>query len=321
MPPSPETVEQAFLDDIVAHPEDPSLWLILADWLDEREDPRAELVRLNWSLRHERDHADFPAREARVQALLADGTLPVMPRLTLQTFEFTWIPPGTFLMGSPEEEANRNPDEDQHIVTLPAGFWLGTYEVTQQQYLAVMGTNPAVFTKSGSHQERVKRVRNADLLRFPVETVSWDDANEFAAKLGTVLGRVARLPTETEWEYACRAGTTSPFCFGSILNGKQANVDGNYPYGTEKKGRYLRRPQPVGCYPPNPFGLYDMHGNVWEWTSDLHKRGSRAAKTGPRVVKGGSWDSFNRNCRAAYRNDFPPSTRNNVIGLRVLLPA
>jgi uncharacterized protein (TIGR02996 family) len=320
MSPAPAPLEQAFLDDIVANPEDPSLWLILVDWLTEREDPRAELVRLSWCLRHERDHPEFLTRQARVQELLLGGMLPVVPRRTFGGFEFAWIPPGSFLLGSPEDEEEHQTGEELRPVTIASGFWFGVYQVTQSQYQAMVGSNPSTFARDGDSSTQVRNVPSDDLDRYPVEHVSWEDATAFCKKLSRRFHRKFRLPSEAQWQYACRAGTTTPFFFGSVLNGTQANVDGNYPYGTSEKGPYLRHPCPVGTYPPNAFGLYDMHGNVWEWCQDLYDLDVDNSD-GARLVKGGSWDSYNRNARAAYRNDFLPTTRNNVVGFRLVVLA
>ena len=166
--------------------------------------------------------------------------------------ELILIQAGTFLMGSPASEAERDSDETRHEVTLTQPFYLGKYPVTQAQWKAVMGSNPSYF-------------KGATL---PVEKVSWEDAQGFCAKVRQKTGQVVGLPTEAQWEFACRAGTSTPFHFGSALDGTQANCDGNYPYGTTKKGPYLKKTSPVGSYPANAWGLHDMHGNVWEWCQD-----------------------------------------------------
>jgi uncharacterized protein (TIGR02996 family) len=329
MSPAPEALEQAFLDDVVAHPDDPSLWLILADWLDEREDPRAELVRLTWQLQYESDHADFASRQARVQALLAGGMKPVRPRCTLDGIDFAWVPPGTFLMGSPRDEPERGEDEKQHRVTLTAAFWMGVYPVTQAQWRAVMGDNPSAFTRNGRSAGSVEDLSDADLDRFPVESLTWDQAQEFCTNLSSRLGRRIRLPTEAQWEYACRAGTTSPFHFGSVLAGHEATCDGSVPYCTTEVGPNSRHPTPVGLpsHPPNAWGLCDMHGNVWEMCRDAYRKTyHRLPGTDPlhdppsatrRVLRGGSWGIRARWCRSTDRHTVSHSGTSSGYGFRV----
>lgn len=242
------------------------------------------------------------------------------------------IPAGSFLMGSPPNEANRSDDEGpQHQVTITGPFNMGVYEVTQAEYEKVMGTKPSRFSKMGTSSEKVGSM---DTSRFPVESVSWDDAQEFCRKLSELpdekeAGRRYRLPTEAEWEYACRAGTTTPFYFGGVNNGREANIDGNYPFGTTTKGPYLERPTTVGSYPPNAFGLFDMHGNVWEWCQDFYDakyyaqrvesdpRGPSSGKV--RVVRGGSWFvKVAGGTRAAVRYWFAPNIQSTACGFRVV---
>ena len=230
--------------------------------------------------------------------------------------EFASIPAGKFLMGSPATEKERSPNETQHEVTLTQGFWMGVYEVTQAQYEQVMGKNPSEF-------------KGATL---PVETVSYKDALAFCKKLSDLpaekaAGRKYRLPTEAEWEYCCRAGTSTPFHFGNELNGTQANCDGNNPYGTTKKGPYLEKTSPVGSYPANAWGLYDMHGNVWEWCQDWYDSSPKQSVTDPRgpevgsicVSRGGSWYNEAAGCRSANRYWYDPSIRNSGVGFRLAL--
>ncbi|HBK99620.1 MAG TPA: serine/threonine protein kinase, partial [Microcoleaceae bacterium UBA10368] len=161
------------------------------------------------------------------------------------------IPGGSFMMGSPSTETGRSNDEGpQHNVNI-SPFFMGKYEVTQKQYQAVMGNNPSNF-KGAKH---------------PVEQVTWDEAVEFCRKLTQKTGKSYRLPSEAEWEYACRARTTTPFYFGDTITPDLVNYNGNYPYGSAPKGLYREQTTDVGIFPPNAFGLYDMHGNVWEWCS------------------------------------------------------
>ncbi|MEY4176817.1 MAG: putative serine protease HhoA precursor [Planctomycetota bacterium] len=235
------------------------------------------------------------------------------------------IPPGEFQMGSPFDEAERESDEIQHRVRITRPFWLGVYEVTQNEWETVMGSQPSYFSSSGGGKDKVSGL---DTSRFPVESVSWDDATEFCRRLSVREGQEYRLPTEAEWEYACRAGTTTAYHFGGVLNGDKANVDGNYPYGTTTTGKYLGRTTRVGEYGANAFGLYDMHGNVWEWCGDWYDDQfyANSAMADPenlkeattRVLRGGSWGSYARVSRSADRVRYTPAYRNFDCGLRVL---
>jgi formylglycine-generating enzyme required for sulfatase activity/tRNA A-37 threonylcarbamoyl transferase component Bud32 len=231
--------------------------------------------------------------------------------------DFVWIPAGEFVMGSPANEEGRSRDESpQHRVTLSKGFWMGKTEVTQAQWERVMGSNPSNF--------------KGDTL--PVETVSWNDCQDFISQ---VNGKVemgawkASLPTEAQWEYACRAGTTTPFHYGNNLDASMVNYDGNYPYGNGLKGEYRQKTTEVGLFRPNVWGLHDMHGNVWEWCQDWYGDydGALARNpTGPdfgsfRVLRGGSWNLNSWFCRSASRARNVPVNRNSVNGLRLVLLA
>jgi len=230
-------------------------------------------------------------------------------------YPFRWCPPGTFMMGSPTSGQNRSTDETPPQVTLSRGFWLLETPVTQGMWEGIMGNNPS----------------NWKGVKLPVEQVSWGDCQGFIQKLNGLGvapdGYRFSLPTEAQWEYACRAGTTTPFNFGSTLNGDKANCNGNYPYGTSTKGRYLEKSTEVGTYPANAWGLYDMHGNVWEWCSDWYGDYPSGAVTDPtgastgsyRVLRGGSWSNSARHCRSAHRRSSVPSNRNDLIGIRLSL--
>lgn len=232
------------------------------------------------------------------------------------------VPKGSFMMGSPESEAGRELSEVRHLVRLTRHFYLGVYEVTQSEYERVMGTNPSGFVSLSVD----------DRSRFPVEHVSWEDAVEFCRKLSELpaersLGRVYRLPTEAEWEYACRAGSTTPYHFGMQLNGEGANCNGSFPYGTTLTGVYLKQPAAVGAYAANSFGLGEMHGNVLEWCSDwyaedYYTKSPESDPTGPtagsrRVVRGGSWSDNASVCRSSARYGMDPAYRGDDVGFRV----
>lgn len=223
-------------------------------------------------------------------------------------------------MGSPDKEVGRYDNEGpQHSVTI-SGFYMGKYEVTQAQWRAVASL-PIVNTSLSSNISYFK----GDNL--PVERVTWEEAIEFCDRLSRATGKTYRLPTEAEWEYACRAGTTTAFAFGDSLSSEQANFDGNYPYNASK-GKYLQRTTSVGSYQPNAWGLYDMHGNVWEWCQDWYSESYYAqspsrAPTGPstgsyRIFRGGSWNLSASSCRSAIRFRSTPSYRFLSLGFRLV---
>jgi formylglycine-generating enzyme required for sulfatase activity/tRNA A-37 threonylcarbamoyl transferase component Bud32 len=224
--------------------------------------------------------------------------------------KFAWIPPGAFLMGSPKEETQRQDNEAQHRVTLSRGFYLGVHLVTQEQWQAVMGNNPSYF----------KGEKN-----LPVDQVSWEDCQEFVKKLRDEDKKAYRLPTEAEWEYACRAGTKTPFWFGDTISTDQANYYGNHIYGNGKKGVDRQKTTPVGSFSANAWGLYDTHGNLWEWCQDwlgdypqndvVDPQGSVNGEH--RVLRGGSWDLIPEHCRSAYRYGNGPGNRSYRIGFRL----
>ncbi|BAZ12918.1 hypothetical protein NIES4071_47520 [Calothrix sp. NIES-4071] len=232
--------------------------------------------------------------------------------------EMVEIPGGTFTMGSPQDKAGRNNSESpQRQVTVPC-FFMGRYEVTQRQYKTIMGNNPSRFKENGANR--------------PVETVSWNNAVEFCKRLSQKTKRTYRLPSEAEWEYACRAGTTTPFHFGATITTELANYNGEFePYASAPKGQFQRQTLPVGSFTANAFGLHDMHGNVWEWCEDVWNNSYKGAPTDRsawikdendelryRVLRGGSWYFLPHNCRSAYRLRLNPSNGNNFSGFRVV---
>jgi formylglycine-generating enzyme required for sulfatase activity len=230
------------------------------------------------------------------------------------TQRLRWIEPGTFLMGSPEDELEReDPEGPRHPVTLTRGYWMADTACTQGLWQAVAGTNPSQFT-------------GADL---PVENVNWHDVQDFLRKLeGLLPGCRADLPTEAEWEYACRAGTTTPFSFGKTITTDEVNYDGNYPYAGGAKGKDRGKTVPVKSLPANVWGLYEMHGNVWEWCADgmrtydgelqVDPRGPEG-KEPRRADRGGSWISIARRARSACRDTFHPGLVYGFQGFRLCL--
>jgi formylglycine-generating enzyme required for sulfatase activity len=253
------------------------------------------------------------------------------------------IPGGTFMMGSPGSEPRRNSDEIQHQVII-GGFYIGKYEVTQQEYEKAMGTLPAT------------RYQGPNL---PVENVSWYDAIEYCNRRSESEGLTPayiidtarsdpnnlggddsvrwtvtwnlradgyRLPTEAEWEYACRAGTSGPFSTGTTITTALANYDGNYPYSNSPKGTYRDKTVPVGSFAPNPWGLHDMHGNVREWCWDWYGPYGAGLQNNPagsvsgsaRAIRGGSWYTEGQDLRSANRNSLAPSYLSGDLGFRVV---
>jgi formylglycine-generating enzyme required for sulfatase activity len=235
------------------------------------------------------------------------------------------IPGGRFLMGSPESEAGRFQYEGpQHEVSIQP-FYMGKYAVTQAQWLAI-AERPKVAIDLDPTPSSFKGDRR------PVENVSWDEAVEFCQRLSQATGKPYRLPTEAEWEYACRAGTTSPFHFGATITADLANYDGNYTYGAGPKGKYRVETTDMGSFPPNAFGLYDLHGNVWEWCQDIWHDSYAGAPTDgnawvnendnySRILRGGSCFSNPAYCRSANRSGVAPDDRKHLrsfyVGLRV----
>ncbi|RUT03786.1 hypothetical protein DSM106972_047000 [Dulcicalothrix desertica PCC 7102] len=226
------------------------------------------------------------------------------------------IPGDTFTMGSPPNEAGRTSWESPiHQVTVPS-FYMGKYQVTQAQYEAIMGINPSYF-RDANH---------------PVEQVSWYSAVEFCEQLSQKSGLAYRLPSEAEWEYACRALATTPFYFGETIITAKANYRGEETRASALKGEYRQQTTPVGSFPANGFGLYDMHGNVWEWCEDVWHIDYQGAPTDGsawlsggddknRVLRGGSWFDKAEFCRCASRgySDPDPEFHDYVMGFRVVL--
>jgi formylglycine-generating enzyme required for sulfatase activity len=222
------------------------------------------------------------------------------------TLEMVAIPAGIFYMGSPgSEEGRLDRESPQHLVTVPP-FYMGKYPVTQAQWFVVASFLPKIELELNPNPASFKGVN------LPVECVSWYDAVEFCRRLSRATGKEYRLPSEAEWEYACRGGTTTPFYCGETITTDLANYNGNYPYGAGVKGQYRERTTEVGSFPANPFGLYDMHGNVWQWCADTwHKNYQGAPIDGSAwleggndsysPLRGGSWYVSPQVCRSAFR--------------------
>jgi formylglycine-generating enzyme len=263
--------------------------------------------------------ADSPARAADPSAF--HGSKPGDER-EVAGVKLCWCPPGKFIMGSPPSEPERRPGEDQVEVTLTRGFWMAKYETTQGDWKRIVGKLPAGPT--------AELPASDDL---PVGNVNFAEVETFCRKL-TEIGRSAgdlpkgwefRLPTEAQWEYACRAGTTTATSFGDKLSSKQANFKGK-PYNGAEPGPSLGRAAPVGSYPANPWGLHDMHGNTFEWCRDWYHAKLPGgidpdlynAPARSRVRRGGAWTDDGWPCRSAFRLRFEPERRYDHIGFRVV---
>lgn len=262
---------------------------------------------------------DFVLKRDNI-GLLVEMTL---SKALQQTFRY--ICPDTFLMGSPWDETDREEDEAQHLVQISSGFWLAEAAFTQAWWQALMGRNPSLFQQGkGGGPEH------------PVENINWLEVQACLRKLADLLPEgLPSLPTEAEWEYACRAGRGSAFSFGDNINPEQVNYDGNYPYKNAAKGQYREKTVAVKALPANDWGLYQMHGNVWEWCADSYEEnlgqglvedpGLKQALApalddeGRRVLRGGSWDGHSRSARAAYRLGYRPGRQHDDIGWRMAL--
>jgi formylglycine-generating enzyme required for sulfatase activity len=227
---------------------------------------------------------------------------------------FRWIKPGEFLMGSPESEPGRSSDEHQHKVIITQDFWMADTACTQALWQAVMGEYPSRFKGDN----------------LPVDSVSWHDCQSFIARINkTIPGLELTLPTEAQWEYACRAGTITPYHFGNDITTDQVNFDGCYPLYNVKNGNYRRKTMPVKSFACNNWGLYEMHGNVWEWCADWYKPYTKETVVDPigpnegeyRVLRGSSWFSYGWNIRSAYRYRSVPADHFDTYGFRLVSPA
>ncbi len=296
----------ALLAGIVSDPLEETRWLVLADWLEEFDDPRrAELLRLHRKMLAtccEPDaHPERAAWQARMVELLVAGVRPCVPQATLTLpggvpMTFSFIPPGAFLMGS---EKGSDYEKPVHRVEVSRGFFMGIFPVTQSQWAGVMGTDPSSF-KGPSR---------------PVAQVSWNDCQGFCARTTLSTKRRIELPTEAEWEYACRAGTTTEYCFGDAISTELVNCDGPKENSRDQTTN-------VGSFPANPWGLFDVHGNIWEWCWDEdmgYSASSPESDTTLKLVRGGAWNNGSASCRAASRGIGRPDDRKGSSGFRVCL--
>jgi formylglycine-generating enzyme required for sulfatase activity len=268
---------------------------------DNKTDGKDALKALEQALALYPNHQEALALKKKISGYY--GPSPGEVKTNTIGMKLVYIPPGEFMMGSNDGDSDEKP---VHKVRISKGFYMGVYEVTQAQWQAVMGTNPSNFKGDN----------------LPVETVSWNDATEFCKKLSQKEGRTYRLPTEAEWEYACRADSNTRFCFGDNDSG----LDDYAWYGYEKSGKQTH---PVGQKKPNAFGLYDMHGNVWEWCQDWYDEDyySRSPEVDPqghdtgsaRVLRGGSWGISPGACRSVDRSWFTPVNRGYSIGSRIIV--
>ena len=273
------------------------------EWERKRQEEEAQQNAAEEAIRNDPLHPARSRSAGDKVTIMLPGDVPMA---------FAWCPPGTFMMGSNHKEGQAA-EKPVHRVTLTKGFYTGIHPVTQAQWNAITGVTPSSF--KGDNR--------------PVENVSWDDCQEFCQKLTAHLkGRVTvRLPSEAEWEYACRAGTTTEFHFGDVITPDLANYDGNYTWNGSPKGKYRKETTGVSSFKANPWGLFDMHGNVWEWCQDyygLYAAGDQAdpvqlAKSSDeyRVLRGGGWNFNPDTCRGAYRFRGGHGYRLHNIGCRV----
>jgi uncharacterized protein (TIGR02996 family) len=299
-------VLEELLAAIIADPAE-DRYSVLADWLEEFEDPRrAELLRLHRRLlatcSKPNEHPERAEWHTRVVALLAEGVSPCVPQKTLVLasrvgMTFSFIPPGTLLLGSPPDEVGRGFDEEQRRVALRNGFWMGIYPVTQRQWRAVMGNNPSEYQGDDDR---------------PVESATFFGHIGFCKRLTERFGWRFRLPTEAEWEWCCRAGTTTAFHTGD--GEEDIRRAGWCNYDRQRLVRWRVGTRPVGQFLPNAFQLFDMHGNVEEATSDQ-------TRWGYPVLRGGSWVHTPEDCRSSCRRFWTENLAGFVVGCRVCLDA
>lgn len=300
----------ALLAGIVKEPREETRWLVLADWLEEYDDPRrAELLRLHRKLLatccEPWKHAEREQWHARVQKLLEAGVKPCVPTRTLElapgvSVTFNFVPPGAFLMGERAAEKPKRGRKPTKPTVIAKGFYLAAHELTRAQWHALMGA-PGEAT---------------DIQR-PVSHVSWHDAQRFCKAVAAKTKVKLRLPLEAEWEWACRAGTTTAYFFGDLVRADLMNCDARTAKNRSRKGKFHNRTTDVGAYPPNPWGLYDMHGNLWEWCAD--RAASTDERGAVRMMRGGCWEALPGICTSASRVDSTARWGGEYDGFRLCL--
>lgn len=300
----------ALLAGIVQEPREETRWLVLADWLEEYDDPRrAELLRLHRRLLatccEPWKHAERAKWQARVIKLLEAGVKPCVPSRAIELapgigMTFNFVPPGAFLMGENAGDKPKRGKKPRKLTEIKQGFYLATHELTRTQWHAIMGA-PG---------------EPADMER-PVDNVSWNDAQRFCRAVATKTKVKLRLPLEAEWEWACRAGTTTAYYFGDVVRADLMNCDARSSTNRSRKGKFHDRTTDVGTYPPNPWGLFDMHGNLWEWCADRSDRSDESGVV--RMMRGGCWDALPGICTSASRVDSTARYGGEYDGFRVCL--
>jgi uncharacterized protein (TIGR02996 family) len=312
---------EELLAGLAAHPHEGERWLILADWLEDQQDPRAELARLRWQYHYEHDHPEFEPRRERMCALWASGLPLLVPTLTNALgMTFALVPPGTFWMGSPTSDPQRRDDELRHRETLTAPFFLGVRPVTVAEFeLFVRAAN---YRTRGEQQNEPRTWRAPGFYqdpRHPVVSVDWDDGQALVKWLNANMplsGLAYALPTEVQWEYACRAGSATPYFWGH----DRARL-GDYAWFDANAGKMTQR---VDTKLPNPWGLWHMPGMVWEWTASEYRRydqprAAQAEANALMVVRGGGWDHGAHTCRSSFRGTLSTYIRVPYCGLRLAL--
>jgi sulfatase modifying factor 1 len=329
--------EAEILAGLAAHPHEGDGWLILADWLEDHQDPRAALARLRWQYHYEPNHPEFEPRRTRLWTLWNNGMAPLVPTLENSLgMTFALIPPGTFWMGCLDNDPGKREDETRHRVTLTQPFFLSVDPVTVGDFRAFVeaasyqtdaergdgaeGHHTGTWQKSRSCNWRTPGFPQKS--RHPVTCVSWNDAQVMAkwltkAEQGT--GRTYALPTEAQWEFACRAGTTAPYFWG-----RDENRVGHYAWIANAAEN---RTHTVDSKRPNPWGLRHMTGMLWEWCFDHYAEYPPEAATDPkgpprgrqRVQRGGSWFVSPTYCRSAHRAHDGQDDRDTHSGFRLAL--